>query len=375
LEFKQRYRSIDILRGLAIILMVQVHFVDNLSSSEGPSAWLYTASTYLGSIPAPFFAFVSGLSYALWLRKQQSLQRRDEEITKITLRRGLFLFGIGIAFNFFIWLPDETFNWDILTLLGTSLLVLAFARKLPSSVLTLICLLVVLFSPLLRVVGHCSDYWNDEAYNYDDNFRDILFGFISNGYFPVFPWIIFPITGFVCGGQIFQKSSAAHSTPWRLCLFGFALLVVSVLGTTLGARLRKVIARHYADGISEFPASTDYVIAMLGLALISAVLLHRWVDQRADVGDDGRLMTVLRRFSVFSLTVYVLHHAVILWPLWIYGVWKGHADPKYYWRHAMSTPMALALTAVFLVACYLFLIVLERNKKFSLEWMMRWICE
>src|SRR6476619_3858741 len=111
----QRYRSIDILRGLAIILMIQVHFVENLSSGEGSSAWLYNASTYLGAIPAPFFAFVSGLSYALWLRKQESLRRRDEEITKITLRRGLFLFGIGIAFNFFVWLPEETFNWDILT--------------------------------------------------------------------------------------------------------------------------------------------------------------------------------------------------------------------------------------------------------------------
>jgi uncharacterized membrane protein len=371
----QRYRSIDILRGLAIILMIQVHFVDNLSRGEGSFAWLYHASTCLGAVPAPFFAFVSGLSYALWLRKQEWLRRRDEEITRITLRRGLFLFGIGIAFNFFVWLPEETFNWDILTLLGTSLLFLAFARKLPPPVLALICLLVVLFSPLLRVVGEYGAYWNDEIYSYDFTFRDILFGFITNGYFPVFPWIIFPIIGFLCGDLVFGRREPADSIPWRLCGFGLGLLALSLIGVVLGAKIPSVIARHYADGLSEFPASTDFVLGMIGFILISSVLLHRWVDRKADLTVDGRLMTVIRRFSVFSLTVYILHHMVILWPLWVYGALKGHDDPTFYFRRAMSTPTALVLTAVFLVACYFLLVFLERNKKYALESLMRWLCE
>ncbi len=353
MESMQRYRSIDILRGLAIILMIQVHFVENLSSGDGAPAWLYLASTYLGSIPAPFFAFVSGLSYALWLRKQESLRRRDEEITKITLRRGLFLFGIGIAFNFFVWLPEETFNWDILTLLGTSLLFLAFARKLPPPVLALICLLVILFSPLLRVVGDYNAYWIEQTYTYDFTFRDILFGFLANGFFPVFPWIIFPILGFLCADLVFRRRASTDAIHWRLWALGFGLLALSALIAKLSSalirhyaqqplqrshpwepwrNLSSTLVRHYGQGFSEFPASTVYVLAMLGFILISSVLLHRWVDRKADGKGDGPLMTVIGRFSVFSLTVYILHHAVILWPLWIYGVWKGHDDPTHYWR-------------------------------------------
>lgn len=106
----QRYLSIDILRGVAILLMIQVHFVDNLSSREIASGWLYDFSMLFGRVPAPLFAFVSGVSYGLWVRSQESRQRRDRDITRITLRRGLFLFVIGIVFNFCIWLPEETFN-------------------------------------------------------------------------------------------------------------------------------------------------------------------------------------------------------------------------------------------------------------------------
>ncbi len=36
----------------------------------------------------------------------------------------------------------------------------------------------------------------------------------------------------------------------------------------------------------------------------------------------------------------------------------------------MSTPMAFVLTGVFLVACYVLLIFLERHKKYSLESLM-----
>ena len=44
-----RLISIDILRCLAILLMVQVHFVKNLSSREAPWEWLYDTSISSGT--------------------------------------------------------------------------------------------------------------------------------------------------------------------------------------------------------------------------------------------------------------------------------------------------------------------------------------
>jgi uncharacterized membrane protein len=371
----RRYLSIDILRGVAIILMIQVHFVENLSPRESPSGWLYDSSILLGSFPAPFFTFVFGLSYALWVRKQESLRRRDEDITKVALRRGLFLFAVGIAFNFFVWLPEETFNWDILTLIGTSFLFLAFARKLPAPVLALICVMVLLASPLLRVVGDFSAYWQDDAYTYDFTLRDVLFGFVANGYFPVFPWIIFPIAGFVSGDLVFRRGESPDSKLRGLCVLGVIFLALSGLGVAVGSSLPTLISQHYANGPTEFPASTEYVLAMLGFTILGLVLLHRWVDRKDNVAGNGRLIIILGRFSSFSLTVYVFHQMVILWPLWIYGAWTDAEDPTVFWRRAMSTPMAIALATAFIVACYFVLGILENYKKYSLESLMRWICD
>ncbi len=370
----QRYRSIDILRGLAIILMIQIHCVENLSSREDRSGWLYDASTVLGSLPAPFFTFVSGLSYGLWLRKQKSLGRRDREITRVTLRRGLFLFLLGIVFNFCIWLPEETFNWDILTLLGTSLLFLAVGRKLPVPVLTLICVLILLLTPLLRVVGDFSAYWEDNAYTYDFKLRDIFFGFFTNGYFPLFPWIIFPIAGFVCGEFIVQQNRLPTRVLNRLGVIGIAALGLAGLLVAFQRQIPTKIAQQYASGLTEFPASTEFVLAMVGFVLISLAVLHRWVDAR-ETPSDGRYMTALRRFSSFSLTVYVLHHMLILWPLWIYGAWMGHEDSTFYWREAISTPMALLVAATIVSLSHFLLRFLDKHRRLTIEALMRRICD
>ncbi len=371
----RRYLSVDVLRGSAIILMIQVHFIDNLSSPGDGSAWLYHLSAVLGSLPAPLFTFVSGLSYALWLRKQESARRPDEEVTRATIRRGLFLFGTGLALNFFVWRPEETFNWDVLTLLGASLLLLAYARKMPAPALVLACAVILLTSPLLRAVGDYPAYWDDEAYSYDFTFHDVLFGFVSNGYFPVFPWIVFPVIGFVSGGVVFRGGSgAAAATRW-LSASGVGLLAVSALGIALGPHLPRRIARWYAEGLTEFPASGEYVVATLGLALLSLLVLRRWADRRRPGSGEGWLAVALSRYSAFSLTLYVLHHAVILWPLWAFGARTDPDNPALYWRDAMSPPKAFALFAVFMMICHRLLLLLEKHKGWALESVMRRLCD
>ncbi len=366
-----RYRSIDFLRGAAILLMVQVHFVENLAPREGDFVWLYDVSALLGSFPAPLFTFVSGLSYALWARKQQAQRRRDSETTAVTLRRGLFLFGVGIVFNFAVWLPEDTFNWDVLTLIGTALLLLAFARKLPLPILGLIGVMVFLASPLLRVVGEYDSYWVDGAYTYDFTIRDITFGYFANGYFPVLPWIVFPLAGFVCGDLLFQRRRPAH---FGLCAAGAGMLALACLGAAAESRLPAALARHYAGALTEFPASATYVLAMLGVCVLAMTLLHRMFDREPGTAD-GWLARSLVRFSTFSLTVYVLHHLVILWPLWIYGAWTGLDDVTHYWRRAMGAPLAFSLAAAFVVACHFLLRFLEKHKAWSLEALMRRVCD
>lgn len=93
---KKRYFSVDVLRAIAILLMIQIHFVENLSRRAASSSILYDISKFLGLLSAPTFTFLAGLSIWLWL-KDKSLSSA-KVLRRQAIRRGLLLFGIALAF-------------------------------------------------------------------------------------------------------------------------------------------------------------------------------------------------------------------------------------------------------------------------------------
>ena len=361
-----RYPSVDLVRGAAIALMVLVHFVDNLSPRDDSSSMLYDACFCLGGLPAPLFAFVSGFSFSLWVRAQRADGRRDRAITGTALRRGSFLFAAGLLFNFCIWLPEETFNWDILTLLGASLVLLAFARHLEPPVLTVVAVLILLLSPALRAVGDFPAYWEDEAFTYDHTPRDLIFGFVANGYFPLFPWLLFPLAGHLAG----ELDSGRIRGQWKMPAVGAGLIAVAAGFVAWGDVAPGLLARAYADGYSEFPASTPYLLGMLGFCLVTLGCSRRVFDSRAP----GFAVRELSRFSRFSLTIYVVHHVAHLWPLWLYGAWINPADVTGFWRNAIGTPLAFGLAVAFLILTAIALRWSDRWKNYGLEARLRRLC-
>ena len=138
-----RHASIDILRSVAIVVMVLVHFGENLSDWTPPFAGL----------GAPVFAYLSGVSWVLWSRGRLAKGATDEEISRTTIRRGLFVFGVGILFNVIVWMPEDVFNWDVLTFVGSGLLFLEVARRMPRAVCWMTFVIVLTAAPVFR---HCG---------------------------------------------------------------------------------------------------------------------------------------------------------------------------------------------------------------------------
>ncbi len=73
----------------------------------------------IAGLGAPLFVFLSGVGYRLWVAGQVARGKSDLEISKTTIRRGLFVIGTGFVFNILVWLPEDTFIWDVLTFIGT----------------------------------------------------------------------------------------------------------------------------------------------------------------------------------------------------------------------------------------------------------------
>lgn len=182
-----RHASIDILRSLAIVVMVVVHFGENLSGWTPPIAGL----------GAPVFAYLSGVSWVLWWRGRVAKGAADEEITRTTVRRGLFVFGVGILFNVIVWLPEDIFNWDVLTFVGSGLLFLEVARRMPRSIRWMVLILILLVAPVAREMVEYETYWTDRYFDSGFGLADVIIGYLVAGYFPLLPWLAFTLLGFL----------------------------------------------------------------------------------------------------------------------------------------------------------------------------------
>ncbi len=361
-----RYLSIDILRTLAIFVMVQVHFVGNLSGFHHPTP---------EGFGAPLFAFLLGVGYFLWLNGPRVRNAKDAERSKISIRRGLFLFGTGILFNVFVWLPEDTFIWDILTFLGASLIILNGARKLPNSILLVICSLVFVISPILRVLTEYSTYWVNHTYEYDLTLSDVTLGFLVNGYFPIFPWIVYPIAGFLVTSLLMPpETTCTPATLNRLTGIGVGLLGAWMTAKLLRPHSPPIVQKIWLEGWRMFPTSVEYMLGTLGIAITAFALLHRWVDATGSIPADSKLARIFTTFGPRALSIYVLHHLVHIWPLWIYGLVTG-PEPTVHWQKALPTAVSWPLAFVFLVLCYGLLRWMERTGKPGMETLMRWLCD
>ena len=92
------------------------------------------------------------------------------------VRRGLFLFGVGLLFNVLVWLPEDVFNWDVLTLIGSGLVVLTLARHAPSPLLLGAAAILIAFAPALQVTVGAVEYWMNPWFDYDWTLSDVLIG-------------------------------------------------------------------------------------------------------------------------------------------------------------------------------------------------------
>jgi uncharacterized membrane protein len=366
----KRFDSIDVLRAGAILLMVQVHFVQNLARDTlTGGSLLYYASHALGMIPAPLFTFLAGMSLRLSLSRKPGGGEPGQEPALRQSRRGVLIVFFGLVFATLVRMPDQVFAWDILPFIGASLLVLLALRRLSPRALALTAVLVAALSPPLRVLSNYAAHWpTGHTYRYAFTLQDVLWGFVANGYFPLFPWLVFPLAGFLVGGVLVSDASGGHALRKALPVAGLAFVALSLAGAWASGRVAGFWL-GYASPSRFYPATTTFVLKVLGAILCAFWFLHAWLDRGA--GPRPPLLPFLRRYSRYSLTTYVVHHAVHLWPLLLVAHLQGRTDPWHYYAAAMPTGAALALAGLFVLLFYPVLVAWERRGgRYSFEWLL-----
>lgn len=382
----QRNDSIDVLRALALIGMVICHYPIFLSSGAGSDAMLYFLSNHLlgGDSAASWFVFLVGLCQALSMKKKSATPDKD---ANMVIMRGAAIFVIGLLFLLIVQGYDEMWDWDILTFIGAMTIILLPCRKAPAWSLLLFCAVVFFVTPWLRSfidiapfyggkfesVRWISDFFPnllfDPAQDYDGGKTVFLtvIGFFLIGQFPLLPWIIFPIVGFVVGRRMTENHLPADA-PFIL-IIGLMFTFMGLFAANAGSiRSAFSVANDYIIPLSFYPISFSMVMLLMGIVLTLFITLWRIYDVNQDsTKKPGLFLTYCRQISKYSLTIYITHFALFFFPLRIVQVATG----KYYLRDAMSTPSAFSLAVLLMILYYPLLKAWDKaGGKYSFEWLL-----
>lgn len=207
-EKKQRFWEVDVLRGIAIIMMVSYHiYIDAyfLDLIEIP----YFSAPYIGGL----FLFLVGVSLTLSYNRVKDQFTQKQLILKY-VRRGLFIFSIGLLITVVTWfvIGRGFIVFGVLHCIGLSI-VFAYPFLRENYLPLILGLLLVPIGLLLRF------------FSWDFPWL-VWLGFIPKGfftydYFPLLPWFGVILIGISIGNLIYTDGVRQFPLPDLSSFFVF----------------------------------------------------------------------------------------------------------------------------------------------------------
>lgn len=365
----KRYSSIDIMRTLAIAYMVIYHYVELLADPNkititgniGVAVWSWTY--HIGGFAAPFFLFLVGVSFYIstFRRVQKGFSNRVIFIRN--LKRGIIIMTIGYLVNLYIWGLEYFYSSDILPFIGFSLIILSFIdyyvkkRRLKDFYIIfagLIMVVVILFTAeLLRLFFGYPEIMSD-GYSLPapKTFLSGLTAILFKGYFSIFPWFIFVISGYITGKIITDFKIQANKGIFYFYITFFSIQLP----------IGWVLLSSGADN-TFFPATLTCCIIRLGTSIITFFILYYIFDIKLN-NSFRTIKNFCERISIFSLSIYIIHFALLSWSImWI----KKVCFRDYY--NSLNFEFALLISLLFLSCVSIFTYYWKKKDSIlSLEW-------
>ncbi|MFX0073867.1 MAG: heparan-alpha-glucosaminide N-acetyltransferase domain-containing protein [Candidatus Hermodarchaeota archaeon] len=237
---QERILSIDIFKGLAVLLMV---FVNSIQIYENIPAWTKHAGDYgltYVDLVAPFFVFMLALNLNISYNRRVEILGKKRSLVKY-LRRYLTFIGIGLALTIYVDVNEFYLRWGTLQVLGASgLMVLPLLHlkpyiKLIFAVFFMTLHQYLLFTPLSTVIYNALEGGIFGIFSWGSMM--ILSSFLAEGlnnekkyimYYFFFGGLICLITGFNLA-FIFSLSRPYISLPYILVSVGIASIVYYIL--------------------------------------------------------------------------------------------------------------------------------------------------
>ncbi|MFZ6022950.1 MAG: DUF1624 domain-containing protein [Bacteroidota bacterium] len=322
---KWRISSIDILRGLVMIIMALDHVRDFFHISamvEDPSNLNTTTpglffTRWITHYCAPIFVFLSGTSAFLSGQK-----KTKKELSSFLLKRGLFLMLLEIVVINFLVVFDPLYRFiglQVIWVIGLSMVLLSFLLYLPLRVLFIVGIVMVAGHNMLDGFNYNNmneiPFWH--AFFHQQMFTSYAEGRFFAVLYPLIPWPGVMLLGY-CMGAWYVKEFDAAKRKRLLLGWGSAIIIaffvlrwVNVYGDLVPWSTQKDNTMTIISffNVTKYPPSLLYLCMTLGPALLLLIWLEKvkagWTNVVSVYGRVPMFYYLLHFFTIHVLCIIV----------------------------------------------------------------------
>lgn len=358
---KSRIASIDIMRGLVMIIMLMDHVREKLylhmQVSDPMNIEITTPDLFFTRLAAhlcaPVFVFLTGVSAWLYSHPSRGGYRSP---SRFLFTRGLFLIFIELTLINFSWSGTYTTLWlQVIWAIGLSMIALSILVKLNYWVVGAIGFVIVfghnLLTPITFVPGELGyTLW---TILHD---RGVLVAdgpLVIKVTYPVLPWIGVILLGYFVG-PIYSRTMDEISRRKILIALGagsLALLAVlrgfNIYGETLPWVQGETAVQTVMSFLNytKYPPSLNFLLLTLGLAFFLLAMFEK-------IGSNGKAnkwLDAIETFGSAPMFFYILHLYVLMLGyrvlLAIFGANQGElfGVDQFWWVWVTTVIMAVVL--------------------------------
>lgn len=321
-----RIASIDIMRGLVIILMMLDHVRerfymhvrtgDPIGDHIDPDLFFTRMLTHLC---APVFIFLAGTSAWLYAHQNDGAYRSP---SMFLFTRGLVIILIEIVLYYLVWVDSypQFLFLQVLWAIGLCMVALSVACRFNYWIIGALGFLIVLGHNFLVPLNFEPGHWAyiPWAILHDGGDLGQIGPLTINLSYPSLPWFGVILLGYFAG-PLFAKSMMDKTRlQWLVGLGATCLGVLLILrgfniyGETLPWTVQDTAIETIMSFINytKYPPSLDYILLTLGIGF----LLLAWLDT---VKKQNWLLNLMQTFGSIPMFIYVLHLYVLLAAYWI----------------------------------------------------------
>jgi uncharacterized membrane protein len=364
-----RIESIDVLRGLLMLLMAIDHTRDYFSNvaidpNDPIHSWPALFFTrWITHLCAPGFILLAGTS--VYLQRQRKSARA---LTRTLILRGLWMIALEVTVVSFGWsfgfgMPILQVIWVI----GISMIVLAGLQWLPLPIIAAFGTIVIFGHDLLDHIhaenlGPWSDAWHifhERGVLTFDTHPVALYGY------PIIPWVGVMALGY-CFGWVAAKNPETRQR------------ISNIAGTaSLGLFALLRITRGYGDpgpgfahlgtpghtvmsflSVQKYPPSLHYLLATLGVVLLlfasldKVVVASRLAQVRAFLNVYGRVPFFFYIVHIFVIHALALGVAIATNPNWRFWITPDAVFTRHFNGWGYSLPAVYLIWIFVVLALY-----------------------